>query len=321
MTPRRGLILETDIFSDVDDVGALALAHHYADAGLVDLLAIGVNTPSRYGASAARVINRHFGRDVPVGVLRPQNDDVFDRDYARLLSEKFSAPGDRVESPPVLEVHRRALERAADGSVTVVSLGFFHNLDALLASPPDAESPLSGLELVRRKVSSLVVMGGWFPAGIEFNVAESPRVARRVIQNWPTPSLFLGWEVGVEVITGRTLSLRSGTDPVAAAYRAFTGAGAGRESWDPLTVQLAVEGPGRSFRLSEPGVVELDDAGNTTFRTDEGGRHRYALARRTPDELAAHIDSILQRSPRPGAGRGETTAAARPRPERVDERL
>ena len=293
----RRLLIETDIFSDVDDVGALAVAHHYVDTGRAVLIGVGVNTPSRWGHQAARVLNEYFGHDVPVGALLPLNDEVFERDYARHLAERYGSAGTRAPADDAVAVHRRALAAAPDRSVTVVSLGFFGNLGRLLTSGPDGESSLPGTNLVARKVERLVVMGGRFPGGHEFNIAEYPDEARTTIAGWPTEITFLGWEIGEPVITGRALSQRGEQDVVGTAYRRYSGAGGGRQSWDLLTVQLATEGPGAFFTLSAPGRVEIDPTGRSEFRPDPAGRHRYVCGAAAPDVLAAHLDAILERTP------------------------
>jgi inosine-uridine nucleoside N-ribohydrolase len=308
VTPPTRLIIETDIHSDVDDIGALALAHRYADDGLAELLSIGVNTTSRYGYRAIRVVNAQFARDVPIGIRHPLDDSVFDQDYARFLWESYGAGLDDSEPDDAVSVHRRALAGAPDHSVTVVSIGFFDNLERLIESAPDDASALSGRELVAAKVDRLVVMGGRFPSGHEFNIEQSPHSASRTLAAWPTAVDFLGWEVGLPVITGRALSARPLPDVVGAAYRQFSGAGNGRESWDPLTVRLAVLGDAGMFRYSVPGAVGIDETGGTSFEPGRDGMHRYVQLGTLPEAAAEEIDAVLERPLRvPG---GELPAAA-----------
>lgn len=49
------IIIDTDLFGDVDDVGALTIANVLHNCGLADLRGIAINTPSQYGAPAASV--------------------------------------------------------------------------------------------------------------------------------------------------------------------------------------------------------------------------------------------------------------------------
>jgi hypothetical protein len=51
----KTVILDTDIFSDVDDVGALTVANVFHNCGLAKLAGVMVNTQSKWGALAASV--------------------------------------------------------------------------------------------------------------------------------------------------------------------------------------------------------------------------------------------------------------------------
>ena len=49
------IMIDTDIMSDVDDVGALTVANVLHNCGLADLRGIVINTHSEYGSLAANV--------------------------------------------------------------------------------------------------------------------------------------------------------------------------------------------------------------------------------------------------------------------------
>lgn len=49
------IIIDTDLFSDVDDVGALTIANVLHNCGLADLRGVVINSPSHYGALGASV--------------------------------------------------------------------------------------------------------------------------------------------------------------------------------------------------------------------------------------------------------------------------
>ena len=49
------IIIDTDLFSDCDDAGAIAIANVLHNCGLADLRGIAINTHSHYGALAANV--------------------------------------------------------------------------------------------------------------------------------------------------------------------------------------------------------------------------------------------------------------------------
>ena len=48
----------------------------------------------------------------------------------------------------------------------IVSLGFLHNMAALLASSSDDISERTGYELIRDKVHSIFIMGGSYPRSL-----------------------------------------------------------------------------------------------------------------------------------------------------------
>lgn len=296
------LVIETDMFCDVDDVGALAVAHALADEGRARLLCICVNTPSRYGVGAVRAVNEFYGRRaLPVGGMIPQTDDVFPRDYARFISDRFPSPAGTVPDAPAVDVLRRALAEEEDGSVVVVSLGYFHNLVALLKSGADSAVDLPGAELVSRKVRQTIVMAGMFPVGRETNMADFVTVSQEFMVAWPGDIDFLGWELGFDVITGSHFPPDSTvSNPVAAAYERYCGAGVGRRSWDPMTVSLAVNGEAAGYRYSNYGRVEVLDDGTTTWTEDPVGRHRITLRTRGAREVADALDLLLLRPPARG---------------------
>jgi hypothetical protein len=78
----------------------------------------------------------------------------------------YNFPGTQNVSSEFLDpvtLYRKLLGSVQDDSTTLISLGFFDNLSALLNSTADQYSPYSGPELVVRKVRELVIMGGEYP--------------------------------------------------------------------------------------------------------------------------------------------------------------
>ncbi|MFB9966417.1 nucleoside hydrolase [Sinosporangium siamense] len=320
------MIIETDLRDDVDDAGALAVAHALSDAGALDLLAIGINTCGHWSESAARVINSYYGRPgLPVGVRHPVGTEIGPEDYARAISRMHPEIARSRAPREAVGVLRAALAAARSG-VTLVSIGYYGNLVDLLRSGPDEWSPLNGAELVRRTVVRTLVMGGRFgggsassrvgehslsslpsehnfahdPSGLpaEHNFAHDPAHTAGFLQGWPGPVDFVGWEAAADVVTGRRLHTRhSAATPVAVAYALHSGKGNGRPSWDPLTVLLAAGDLPGFIRWSSPGTVSADFAGRTQWVAHPGGRHRHAIAVAPPDVLAAAVDDYLERPP------------------------
>ena len=68
---RVPLIIDTDMSIDVDDVGALCVAHALADLGEVDIRAIVHDTGYSAGVGAVAILNEYYGRpDIRLGAYR-----------------------------------------------------------------------------------------------------------------------------------------------------------------------------------------------------------------------------------------------------------
>ncbi|KAK7757480.1 hypothetical protein SLS62_000495 [Diatrype stigma] len=268
----KPIIIDTDIFSDVDDVGALAVANVLHNRGLVDLRGVVIDTNSKYGALAASSINTYFGNgDVPIGALRPLTNETYFDDYTFLHAEYAArvshnwprSLNDSASTPTPVALYRSLLASTEEGrgGVTLISIGFLTNLAALLASPPDAISPLAGPALVAAKVAELVVMGGRYPSGWEFNFGGGgdPSVTAQVVNGWPraVPVTFSGGELGGDVFSGAALAATAPPgSPVLAAYQWYVGrCRTARESWDPITTLYGILGlEGASALLGVPNL-------------------------------------------------------------------
>src|SRR5690606_1959791 len=100
------------------------------------------------------------------------------------------------------DLYRKTLANQKDSSVVIVSVGFMTNLARLLRSGPDRYSPLSGVELVAKKVKYLSIMAGSFgeKKRAEFNVVHDVPSAQYVMENWPSVLVLSPFEVGARVI-------------------------------------------------------------------------------------------------------------------------
>src|SRR5690554_1733170 len=63
------VILDTDIDSDVDDVGAVAMLHTLADHQVIEILGMIVTSDDKHSPSCIDALNHYFGRpNIPIGV-------------------------------------------------------------------------------------------------------------------------------------------------------------------------------------------------------------------------------------------------------------
>ncbi|MCW2875950.1 MAG: Inosine-uridine preferring nucleoside hydrolase 3 [Sphaerisporangium sp.] len=293
------LIIDTDIYSDVDDAGALAIANAMVDSGEAKLLAVMVDTPSRWGAPAADAINTYYHHgSVPVGTLKPVDDSVFDHNYAQVLAQQYpNSLKDGTRAPEAVGLYRKVLAQQPDHSVTIASVGFFTNLARLLDSGPDHFSKLAGRDLIAQKVKRLVVMGGAYPSGREFNFFSDVPATKHVVNDWPTEQVYSGFEVGVSVYTGARLSQAPVDDPVRRAYEIYVGAGNNRNSWDPTAVYYAIRG-GDGLFTESTGTGSIEVLADGSDRWVPGTtRSQHYLIKTASDATIARVleDLMLQR--------------------------
>ncbi len=291
------IILDTDMGNDIDDALALAAMNRYLDEGRVRVLAIGMSKEGAEAAEFTDIVQTWYGHgDIPVGRVSgstgPRTTSEHYTHKTCALKDETGAPlfartngtAEARQTPPLTdELYRRVLAKQKNHSVTLVTVGFSTNMASLLATPADAISPLSGMELVRKKVKTLVMMAGNMAEEKgEFNVTEDIVAARKVFAEWPTPIVTSPFELGVRVTFPHEKVGAIGKrqpNPVAEAYRFYQGAEYNACSWDPTALIFAVEGENPDFyTLSPAGTIEVDDAGITRFTPSAGGQHRYLLA-------------------------------------------
>lgn len=120
-------------------------------------------------------------------------------------------------------------------------------------------------------MSELVVMGGDYPSGYEFNFwGDNPLHTAHVVNTWPGRVTFSGYGMGLNVTSGsRLMKEGPSMDPVRSAYLWYT-YGAPRPSWDPLTVLYAVHGLGDVFGFgNEYGYNHVHANGSNTWVFDD----------------------------------------------------
>ena len=294
------VLLDTDIGPDCDDTGTLAVLHALTDLGEARILGMAVTVSNPWSAATVDAINTWYRRpDLPIGTLK-EPGFLLDSPYAEAVAKNF--PNDLqsgVNAPDALSVHRKALAAEPDGSVTLVAVGPLRNMRHLLHSSADAVSSLRGHALIAAKVKTLVVMGGRFPNGREWNIEQDPGSAQAVVDGWPTDIVFSGGEIGDAIGTGHSLSSHTPPgNPVRRAYEIQVGANQNRPSWDQTAMLFAIRGTaGGLFGLSAPGTVTIASNGDNTFATSSTGRHRYLVKQKSDAEIASSIEALMVHLP------------------------
>jgi hypothetical protein len=185
----------------------------------------------------------------------------------------------------------------ANAQAVIVSIGHLNNLHALLFSPPDEHSPLPGVELVRRTVAHIVIMGGDYPEGKEHNfyARGSNVVTAETIERWPTPILFTGFTIGLGVPTGVGLCALPEAHPVRRAYAMHPSRPLenGRPSWDQMAVVAAVRGPDCFWAFGPVGTNRVASDGSNRWQADPCGSHAYLVEKLAPAEVAVAIELLM----------------------------
>jgi pyrimidine-specific ribonucleoside hydrolase len=294
------IIFDSDMGPDYDDVGAITLLHAYADSGYARILATVASTKYKGVAAVLNVFNTYFNRPgiligVPKGKALELKDGQHWTDTLQLKYPHNIVKND--EAPDAIEVYRKVLASQPDKSVTIVTVGFLTNLSALLQSPPDKYSKLDGKELVRRKVKQLVCMAGRFPAGSEFNVNRDAAASQFVFNNWETPVLLSGFEIGLKIKTGLPLIHNEAIkdSPVKDVFRICIPMNpedsAGRMSWDETAVLVAIKGYKPWYKIEKGKMVVAEDGSNTWSK--EPSPHSHLIEAQSPAMVQQLINTLI----------------------------
>jgi hypothetical protein len=119
------IIFDTDLDTDCDDAGALAMLHTFADQGEIRILATIVSSRFAWSAPCLEVINRYRARpDLPIGAPKGEGADVNRGSrYARQMAEEFSPLlKTNDDAQDAVDVYRSVLAAAPDSSVTIVTV-------------------------------------------------------------------------------------------------------------------------------------------------------------------------------------------------------
>ena len=304
------VIFETDLGNDIDDALAMDMLYKYQNAGKIRLLAVNLNKEGLAPAEYVDILNTWYGYpDIPVGIIRDGVDCESDAlNYAQAVVNLTDADGRPLfarshpgyaDYPEAVTLYRKLLAAEPDTSVVIASVGFSTNLARLLASPADEISPLTGKELVARKVKLLSMMAGCFidPNNHEYNVVKDVPAAKAVFEEWPTPVVTSPVEVGGGIrYPGSSIEndfAWAPQHPVVEGYKAYLPMPYDRPTWDPTAVLYAVEG-GDWFTVSPPGRIEVTEEGSTLFTEDSAGTRRYlAVTKEQREAILQHFIEII----------------------------
>ncbi len=276
----RRFILGTDWWTDCDDAVAMRLLTKAHNSGEIQLLGIIINACMEYSAASLDGFLALDGcRDIPIGIDVSATDFGGRPPYQKRLSASSARYFKNEDAEDGVRLYRRLLADA-DGKVELIDIGFLQVVSALLLSEGDDISPKSGIELFREKVSKCWVMAGkWDKDGErENNFCRNERASRAAnafCELCPVPITFLGFEVGVDVISGGAAAESDHLHMALADH----GCPNGRSSWDPMLALMALIGDeGEAGYDLARGRAHVDaEDGSNYFSKSESGNHAYVI--------------------------------------------
>src|SRR5258707_1378629 len=115
-----------------------------------------------------------------------------------------------------------------------------------------------------------------FPSGLELNVMKDAPASQNVFENWNTPVIFSGFEIGEKIKAGLPLIHDSAikNDPVKDVFRISIPQAKedslGRKSWDETAVLIAIRGYSPWYDLHRGKMIVAADGSDTWDDNGEG---------------------------------------------------
>ena len=288
-------ILGTDWWSDCDDCMALRMLCWAHKHDFIQLKGVVINACMKYSVPSLLSFLRLEKINVPVGIDLKATDFHGTGRYQKRLAYYFDDLPQNEAAPDGVALYRKILAES-EGGVEIAEIGFTQVLADLLESSADSYSPLTGLELVRQKCAKLWIMAGkWddLTGGKEHNFCNNSRSidgGMRLCMNWPTEIVFLGFEIGFDVISGGNLKKNDFLN----AALSDNMCPHGRSSWDPMLVLLAmindIDNAGYCIKR---GTASLDLNGVNHFEFSEDGMHGFVVRKHSPEWYNERINEIL----------------------------
>jgi inosine-uridine nucleoside N-ribohydrolase len=299
------IIFDSDIGPDYDDVGAITMLHVMEEKGEAQILATVASNQYEGIAAVLNVFNTYFSRpDIPIGVPKGKGVNLSDTQHwtDTILARYPHKIHFNKEVPDAVEVYRKVLATRPDHSVTIITVGFLTNLANLLNSHSDKYSALSGKELIKKKVKLLVSMAGKYPSGYEFNIMKDAIASKEALENWPTPVIYSGFEIGEKIKTGLPL-IHNNTihdSPTKDVFRICITTtpedSAGRMSWDETAVLVAVKGYQPYYTLHPGKIIVATDGSNSW---DEKKKSQYYLVEKeSTKKMEDIINHLIMQQPK-----------------------
>jgi len=294
------VLYDDDCTNDNDCPVNFATLHKLADAHEITILATIADSANPLAAPAMKIFNTYYGRpDLPIGANQttvPDNplctkNRCNESTWLPSLVSHFDLGDTRAKYPDCVTLYRKTLAAQPDRSVVIVATGFFTCLAQLLSTPADAD-------LVKAKVAKLVVMGGAYPSGVEFNLESAPAESNLVFTTWTTangypPLWLISFADGAKALSGPPPTDDPTTHPAVYAFQLAHSTQRG--SWDSMAILYAARGLAfnRTTYWTDSGdgtVVMNPKDGSNTFSTATQSGHHFLINALSNEGFAAIFD-------------------------------
>jgi hypothetical protein len=292
--PPVGVIFDSDMGNRIESALALALLYGLDGKNEARVVSVSTSKSNLHSAAYCEAIGRFyagavsggfgaFGRTLPVGMA----DDGKSADDTPMLTGPLSRQtpdgkplyahgihklNDTADVAPLI---RNALTAQHDENAVIVLAGPATNLVRLF--------DLHGaMDWAVRKVRLLSVAIGSYPDGApEPNIRADIAAAKRLFEQWPTPIVACGSEIGQQLLFPEASIEKdfawSQAHPIVDSYRAYKPMPYDAPTPDLAAVLYAIRPKEGYFNLSGPGTISVTADGRTTFNPAAGGRHRYLI--------------------------------------------
>ncbi len=316
-TNAPGVILDMDYGGDVDDAIDLKLACKLHQMGLIRLLAVTHSSSNDWGASSISAALAYYGVKVPVGISKVPTGVTLDI-YGSFVATNTANPAKYwfTNSNDAKDIMRYALANSPNSNVVIITTGPLNNLQRLIDSIADANSPLTGSQLLAQKLRpdlGVVPVVCYFTnssGGLnspEYNGSSHLNALNWVNNYVPNsfPVTFFGEEVFETVQTGLGWQTNlSSADPVFNAMR--LAAVASRPAWAQGALMLVGYGTNWTvgsatgsnvFGFSGGGTNQITAGGSNTWWNGTYVGQKYVIRLANTNWLADIVNSLVMPAP------------------------
>ena len=298
--PPVGVVFDSDMGNRIESALALALLYGFDGKNEVRAIALSVSKSNLNSAAYCDAVGRFYAgpvsaafgasaRTLPVGMAtggkRAEDTPMLTGPLSKLKADGAPMYPHSVhklnDTADPVAVIRNAFTGQYDQNAIVVIAGPATNLAKVLDLP-------GAKDLIARKVRYLAITAGAYAgngaavdAAVDVNVQIDIAAARKIFEEWPTPVVANGQEIGDTVMypasSIETDFAWSPEHPVAEAYRSAGTMPYDAPTRDMAAVLYAARPKEGYFKLSDAGTVTVLDDGRTRFAPSPEGKHRYLI--------------------------------------------